>query len=92
LGDPCNNNGRQILREIKADENLRPIPVIVLTHRGRGGCACRFRPEGNFHIQKPVGFDRFIVLMQAVYDFWLWDGGTSGGMKKSACFSKLPAN
>ena len=65
-------DGRQALREIKADSQLRHIPVIVLsTSTSVEDVASTFELGGNAFIPKPTSFQRFVEIMETVADFWL---------------------
>jgi len=65
-------DGRQVLAQIKADEKLRNIPVIVLTtsadERDIEDC---YRCGANSYMQKPVDLDRFMTAVQRLTDFWI---------------------
>lgn len=65
-------DGRQVLREIKADKGLRSIPVVVLTtSKAREDIETVYDLKGNSYVNKPVDLEKFMTVMQAVYDFWL---------------------
>lgn len=65
-------DGRQVLREMKSDADLRRIPVVVLTtSRAQEDIRDVYALNGNSYVHKPVDFDSFLLVMQAVYDFWL---------------------
>ncbi len=65
-------DGREVLEEIKVDETLREIPVIVLTtsddeadvHRAYG-------LHANCYLTKPVDIDDFLLKVRSIEDFWL---------------------
>jgi CheY-like chemotaxis protein len=65
-------DGGEVLEEIKADEDLRKIPVVVLTtsqairdiHRA-------YDLHANCYITKPLDLDRFMDVVQSIEDFWL---------------------
>ncbi len=65
-------DGREILEEIKADDNLRAIPVIILTTSALDkdimGSYCH---NANAFITKPIEFDDFVTMMRSIGDFWL---------------------
>ena len=64
-------DGREVLRKIKESENLRMIPVIVLTtssdERDINKC---YDLGANSFVQKPVSFDRFVESIRKIRDFW----------------------
>jgi CheY-like chemotaxis protein len=65
-------DGREVLRDMKQDERLRSIPVIVLTTSGaREDIAEAYASGANAYIRKPVHFDDFIAAMRAVEAFWM---------------------
>ncbi len=65
-------DGREVLAEIKADVNLRRIPVVVLTTSHAEEDILRaYDLHANCYITKPVDFDQFMVVVQTIEDFWL---------------------
>lgn len=65
-------DGREVLREIKSDPNLRCIPVVVLTTSGAPiDVQHAYDLSANAYIVKPVGLDAFTEAIQAVERFWL---------------------
>ena len=64
-------DGREVLQEIKADEHLKTIPVVVLTTSDdeRDVQAC-YRAGANSYIQKPVDLDGFLKSIQRLQDYW----------------------
>lgn len=65
-------DGRQVLEEIKADESLKLIPVIVLTtSKAEQDIIKTYKLHANCYITKPVDLDQFITVIKAVEDFWL---------------------
>ena len=64
-------DGREVLKEIKADENLRSIPIVVLTTSDAPEDIDRaYKDFVNCYITKPVDFDQFIKVVQAIESFW----------------------
>ncbi len=65
-------DGREVLESIKKDENLRTIPVIVLTTSKdpRDVHQC-YLAGANSYVQKPVGLDGFVQTMQRLKQWWL---------------------
>lgn len=65
-------DGREVLREIKSDENLKEIPVLILTtsmdERDIESC---YKMGANTYIHKPVNFSGFMEAIQRLKDFWL---------------------
>ncbi|MGB9624404.1 MAG: response regulator [Phycisphaerae bacterium] len=65
-------DGREVLAEIKADANLRRIPVVVLTTSHAEEDILRaYDLHANCYITKPVDFNQFMVVVQTIEDFWL---------------------
>jgi chemotaxis family two-component system response regulator Rcp1 len=65
-------NGREVLANIKADPELRRIPVVVLTtSRAEQDIIETYDLHANCYIVKPVGLDEFITIVRSVEDFWL---------------------
>lgn len=65
-------DGRQVLAEIKSDEALRSIPVIVLTTSTAPSDVARcYDLHANCYITKPVDFDQFESVVRTIENFWL---------------------
>lgn len=65
-------DGREVLQEIKAVEELRRIPVVVLTTSKAEDDICRtYDLHANCYITKPMDLDRFIEVVQQIEGFWL---------------------
>lgn len=65
-------SGREVLAEMKNDENLRSIPVIVLTTSdAREDIAEVYRLQANCYITKPMNPEDFIKRIYSIDDFWL---------------------
>jgi CheY-like chemotaxis protein len=65
-------NGREVLAEIKADPELRRIPVVVLTTSSAEEDILRtYDLHANCYITKPVDLDQFITVVKSIEDFWL---------------------
>jgi CheY-like chemotaxis protein len=64
-------DGREVLQEIKRDDQLRHIPVIVLTTSTdeRDVDAC-YQAGANSYIQKPVDMDGFIRAIERLNGYW----------------------
>jgi two-component system, chemotaxis family, response regulator Rcp1 len=64
-------DGREVLAEIKADEELKQIPVIILTTSEAEEDILRaYNLAVNCYITKPVDLDQFIKVVKAIEDFW----------------------
>ena len=65
-------DGREVLEEIKADERLRRIPVVVLTTSSSEQDILRtYDLHANCYITKPVDLEQFIEVVKGIEDFWL---------------------
>ena len=65
-------DGREALKIIKSDPNLKKIPVIVLTtSRADEDIARSYNTGANSYIAKPVTLDRLVEAMGTLKDYWL---------------------
>ena len=65
-------DGREVLKELKGDEYLRTIPVIVLTtSRADKDIFQSYQLNANCYITKPVDFQHFIEVVKSIEQFWL---------------------
>jgi chemotaxis family two-component system response regulator Rcp1 len=65
-------DGREVLKEIKDDPQLRMIPVVVLTTSAAEGDILKsYSLHANCYITKPVDLDQFITVVKSIDDFWL---------------------
>jgi chemotaxis family two-component system response regulator Rcp1 len=64
-------DGREVLAEIKADEVLKRIPVVILTtSKTEADVLKSYNLHANCFVTKPLDLDRFIGVVQAIEDFW----------------------
>jgi CheY-like chemotaxis protein len=64
-------DGLQVLRQIKSDENLRMIPVVVLTSsREERDMVESYRLGVNAYVVKPVDFHEFVNAIKELGVFW----------------------
>lgn len=64
-------NGLEVLRTIKADANLRPIPVVMLTSsREERDLADSYALGANAYVVKPVEFHQFVSAVKDLGMFW----------------------
>lgn len=64
-------NGMELLAEIKADDKLKQIPVVILTtSRAEEDILRSYELHANCYITKPVGLSQFVKIVQAIDDFW----------------------
>jgi CheY-like chemotaxis protein len=65
-------DGREVLSEIKTDEDLRRIPVVVLTtSRAEEDVLRAYDFNANCYITKPVDLEQFMKVVKSIKDFWL---------------------
>jgi CheY-like chemotaxis protein len=65
-------DGREVLSEIKADERLRTIPVVVLTTSEAEEDVLRsYDLHANAYVPKPVDFGRFIEVVRRIDEFFV---------------------
>ena len=65
-------DGREVLFEIKGDEDLRKIPVVILTtSKAEEDVLKSYDLHANCYVTKPVDLDKFIVVVQSIDRFWL---------------------
>ncbi len=64
-------NGREVLSEIKADESLKSIPVVILTTSSAEQDILRtYELHANCYITKPIDLEQFIMIVQSIQNFW----------------------
>jgi two-component system, chemotaxis family, response regulator Rcp1 len=64
-------DGREVLAEIKADEHLRVIPLVVLTtSKADEDILKSYKLNANCYITKPVDFASFVQIVRAIDSFW----------------------
>ncbi len=65
-------DGREVLAEVKADPDLRRIPVVVLSTSGNeDDVLAAYDHHVNAYIQKPVDLDDFFTVVRSIESFWL---------------------
>ncbi|MFL5866466.1 MAG: response regulator [Thermoleophilaceae bacterium] len=65
-------DGREVLRELKEDRELRRIPVVVLTTSAEErDIVAAYDRHVNAYITKPVDIDQFVSVVRSIEDFWL---------------------
>jgi CheY-like chemotaxis protein len=64
-------NGFEVLRDLKADEELRKIPVVILSSSGDRGQVFRgYNIGANAFMLKPLTFDEMAEAMQSLCQYW----------------------
>ena len=65
-------DGREVLANIKEDEDLRRIPVVVLTTSQADEDILRsYSLHANAYVTKPVDFERFITVVRQIDEFFV---------------------
>ena len=65
-------DGREVLAQIKADEDLRTIPTVILTTSdSEADIVKSYELQANCYLSKPVQLEEFEALVRSINDFWL---------------------
>ena len=65
-------DGREVLKEIKNDDNLKIIPVVVLTvSKSEEDILKSYNLHANCYITKPVDLNQFMKVIRSIQEFWL---------------------
>lgn len=65
-------SGREVLAELKTDEDLKSIPVVVLTvSKAEEDVVKCYRHHANCYITKPLDFEQFMHITRSIEEFWL---------------------
>ncbi len=65
-------DGRQVLDEIKADPDLRRIPVVVITSsEAEQDIVKSYDLHANCYVSKPLDLSQFVRVVRSVEDFWM---------------------
>lgn len=65
-------DGKEVLAIIKKDEDLKEIPVVILTSSSaEQDVAKSYNLHANAYVIKPVDLSKFLGIMQVIEDFWL---------------------
>ncbi len=65
-------DGREVLEEIKSDDALKHIPVVILTTSQAEQDVLRtYRLSANAYVTKPVDLERFLRVVRSIEEFWL---------------------
>ena len=65
-------DGREVLAEIKNDDDLKRIPVVILTiSKAEEDILKSYNLHANCFITKPIDLDQFIKVVKSIEDFWL---------------------
>ena len=65
-------DGREVLEEIKSDDLLKRIPVVVLTtSKAEEDVVRTYNLHANCYVTKPVDLEKFMVVVKSIDVFWL---------------------
>ena len=65
-------DGREVLQDIKNDDTLKRIPVVVLTtSKAEEDVLKTYNLHANCYVTKPVDLEKFIVVVRSIDVFWL---------------------
>lgn len=64
-------DGREVLAEIKSDEGLKHIPIVIMTiSQAEEDILKSYNLHANCYITKPIDLDQFIKVVKSIEDFW----------------------
>ena len=64
-------DGRAVLGEMKQDQNLKAIPVVILTTSNADEDILRsYNLGANCYVTKPTGLDEFMKVVESIENFW----------------------
>ena len=64
-------SGREVLAEVKSDEDLKSIPIVVLTtSKAEEDVLKSYNMHANCYITKPVDMDQFTKVVKTIEEFW----------------------
>jgi len=65
-------DGREVLKEIKSDERLKSIPIVVLTiSKAEEDVIKSYNLHANCYITKPIDLNQFSKVVKSIQEFWL---------------------
>jgi CheY-like chemotaxis protein len=65
-------DGREVLAQIKNDDNLKKIPTVILTMSDADAdIEIGYQLQANCYLNKPVELDAFDAIVKSINDFWL---------------------
>ena len=64
-------DGREVLREIKANPDLKTIPVVILTtSKAADDINETYSLHANCYVTKPLELEQFLDVVKSIEDFW----------------------
>ena len=65
-------DGREVLKELKADDNLKTIPTVILTiSKAEEDVLKTYNLHANCYITKPLDLNQFAHVVKSIKEFWL---------------------
>ena len=65
-------DGREVLKEIKSDDELKSIPVVILTvSKAEEDVLKTYKLHANCYISKPIDLNQFSRVVKSIKEFWL---------------------
>jgi chemotaxis family two-component system response regulator Rcp1 len=65
-------SGLEVLKEIKGDDELKAIPVVVITSsKAEHDIVRTYNLHANCYVSKPVDLTQFLEVVKSIEDFWL---------------------
>lgn len=77
-------DGREVLETVKADDELRKVPVLIMTTSDSDADihAC-YALHANGYVPKPIGVNEISRALEAIYDFWFNTARLPSGFSRS---------
>jgi len=64
-------DGREVLAEIKSDDDLKRIPVVILTSsKAEEDILKAYNLHANSYVTKPMDLGQFLKVVQSIEEFW----------------------
>ena len=64
-------DGREVLAEIKADANLKSIPVVILTtSQSEEDIIKSYKLQASCYVTKPIDLEQFVKMIKSIDQFW----------------------
>ncbi len=64
-------DGREVLADIKANDDLKRIPVVIMTiSQAEADILKSYNLHANCYITKPIDLDQFVKVIKSIEDFW----------------------
>jgi CheY-like chemotaxis protein len=65
-------DGREVLKQLKSDDNFRRIPVVIITSsQAEEDILKAYDLQANCYVTKPVDLEQFMKVIRSVEEFWL---------------------